>query len=417
MTEIPHDHLFDSSLAILADPYGFIGKRCDRVGSDLFRTRLLLKENICIRGRDAAEVFYDQDRFYRAGAVVPRAEIVLTGRGGVQGLDHDPHHHRKAMFTSVVGPHTACDVANRCTAEWRRRAKLWAASKGDISFYNETREVIARAVCDWAGVPISEAELPRITWMLSLLYEFPVAVGWRHWRARYYRKVADRWAAQIIEDTRAGKIKPPAGTALDAVANHRDEHGHLLPAKVAGVELQNILRPTIAVSVFVVYAAKMLHEHPECREPLATGGDEYLELFVQEVRRHCPFFPAVAARVRQDFEWRGFHFPKDMRVIFGLHATNHDPKVWDKPEEFRPERFRNWQYDPFTFVPQGGGDRDKGHRCPGDRFSAEITKAAVKFLTEDIKFDVPPQDLSLEMKHMPALPRSRFNIRNVKVVS
>jgi fatty-acid peroxygenase len=417
MAEIPRDRVRDSSVAIIADPYGFIGKRCDRLGSDIFRTRLLLKTNICIRGRDAAEMFYDMDRFYRKGAVLPRAEIVLTGRGGVQGLDHDPHHHRKAMFTSVVGPHTAGDVAQRCADEYRKRAKKWAQSKGDVCFYTESREVIARAVCDWAGLPISEAELPRITWMLSLLYEFPVARGWRHWRARYYRKVADRWAAQVIEDARAGKIKPAAGTALEAVANHRDEQGNLLPAKIAGVELQNILRPTIAVSVFVVYAAKMLQEHPECREPLANGGDEYLELFVKEIRRHCPFFPAVAARVRKDFEWRGYHFPKDTRVIFGLHATNHDPKLWDKPEEFRPERFRNWEFDPFSFVPQGGGDRDKGHRCPGDRFSEEITKAAIKFLTEEIAFDVPKQDLSLDMKKMPALPRSRFMIRNVKMKS
>ncbi|MGD9634683.1 MAG: cytochrome P450 [Pirellulales bacterium] len=416
MAEIPRDHLFDSSLAIVADPYGFIGKRCDRVGADLFRTRLLLKDNICMRGRDAAEIFYDQDRFYRKGAVVPRAEIVLAGRGGVQGLDHVPHHHRKAMFTSVVGPHTANDVADRCLAEWRKRAKQWAGHDS-VLFYNQTREVICRAVSDWAGVPISEAELPRITWILSLLYEFPVAIGWRHWRARWYRKVADRWAAQIIEDTRAGKIKPPAGTALDVVAKHRELEGNLLPAKTAGVELQNILRPTVAVSVFVVYAAKMLHEHPECREPLAAGGNEYLEMFVQEVRRHCPFFPAVAARVRQDFEWRGYKFPKDMRVLFGLHATNHDPKIWNAPHEFWPERFRNWQYDPFTFVPQGGGDREQGHRCPGDRFSVEITKAAVRFLTEDIAFDVPPQDLSLEMTHMPALPRSRFLMRNVRARS
>jgi fatty-acid peroxygenase len=413
MPEIPHDHLFDSSLAIVADPYGFIGKRCDRVGADLFRTRLLFATNICLRGRDAAEIFYDQDRFYRKGAVVPRAEIVLTGRGGVQGLDHDPHHHRKAMFTSVVGPHTACDVANRCLEGWRSRVKRWS-TQDSVVFYNETREVICRAARDWAGVPISDAELPRITWILSLLYEFPVAIGWRHWRARYYRKVADRWAAGIIDDVRAGRIKPPAGSALDVVANHRDQAGQLLEPKVAGVELQNVLRPTVAVSVFVVYAAKMLHEHPECRALLAQGGDEYAELFVMEVRRHCPFFPAVAARVRHDFEWRGYHFPKDTRVIFGLHATNHDPKLWDAPEEFRPERFRGWEFDPLSFVPQGGGDREVGHRCPGDRFSAEITKAAVKFLTEDIRYDLPPQDLSLEMTHMPALPRSRFVIRNVR---
>jgi fatty-acid peroxygenase len=178
-----------------------------------------------------------------------------------------------------------------------------------------------------------------------------------------------------------------------------------------------VLRPTIAVSVFVVYAAKMLHEHPECREQLVTGGDEYAEVFVQEVRRTCPFFPAVAARVRHDFEWSGYHFPKDTRVIFGLYATNHDPKLWDSPHEFRPERFRNWTYDPFSFVPQGGGDRELGHRCPGDRFSVEITKAAVKFLSEEIRYEVPPQDLSLEMSHMPALPRSRFVICNVRLAS
>jgi fatty-acid peroxygenase len=413
MAEIPHDHLFDSSLAIVADPYGFIGKRCDRVGADLFRTRLLLKENICLRGRDAAQMFYDQDRFYRKGAVVARAEIVLTGRGGVQGLDHEPHHHRKAMFTSVVGPHTAGDVAQRCCDEWRRRATRWA-SQDSIGFYSETREVICRAVCDWAGLPVKEAELPRVARMLATLYEFPVAIGWTHWRARFVRKRADRWAAGVIEDVRSGRIKPPIGSALEVVANHRDLEGNLLTPRVAGVEIQNVIRPTIAVAVFVVHAAMMLHEHLGCREQLATGGDEYLEMFVQEVRRTSPFFPAVAARVRHDFEWRDYHFPKDTRVIFGLYATNHDPKLWDSPHEFRPERFRNWSNDPWSFVPQGGGDRELGHRCPGDRFSVEITKAAVKFLTEDISYDVPPQDLSLEMTHMPALPRSRFIIRNVR---
>jgi len=413
MAEIPHDHLFDSSLAIVADPYGFIGKRCDRIGADLFRTRLLLKENICLRGRDAAEMFYDQDRFYRKGAVVARAEIVLTGRGGVQGLDHEPHHHRKAMFTSLVGPHTAGDVAGRCTNEWRRRATGWA-SQDSVGFYFETREVICRAVCDWAGLPITDEELPSVTRMLATLYEFPVAIGWTHWRARWVRKKADRWAAGIIEDVRAGKIKPLSGSALDVVANHRDLEGNLLSPHVAGVEIQNVIRPTIAVSVFVVHAAQMLHDHPECLEQQATGGDEYLEMFVREVRRTSPFFPAVAARVRHDFEWRGYHFPKDTRVIFGLYATLHDPKLWESPHEFRPERFRNWTEDLFSFVPQGGGDRELGHRCPGDSYSAEITKAAVKFLTEDISYDLPPQDLSLEMSHMPALPRSRFVIRNVK---
>ncbi len=63
-----------------------------------------------------------------------------------------------------------------------------------------------------------------------------------------------------------------------------------------------------------------------------------LDMFVQEVRRTSPFFPAVAVRVLHDFKWRGYRFPKYTRVILGLYATNHDPKPWESPHEFRPER-------------------------------------------------------------------------------
>src|SRR3546814_8592709 len=44
---------------------------------------------------------------------------------------------------------------------------------------------------------------------------------------------------------------PAEGTALHAWAWHRDEAGELLPARLAGVELQNSFRPMIAVARFV----------------------------------------------------------------------------------------------------------------------------------------------------------------------
>lgn len=57
------------------------------------------------------------------------------------------------------------------------------------------------------------------------------------------------------------------------------------------MELINLLRPTVEVAWFVMFAALALHQYPECRDKLDAGQDDYLERFVQEVRRFYPFFP------------------------------------------------------------------------------------------------------------------------------
>lgn len=43
---IPHDRRLESSLALLLDGYEFIARRCRRMGSDVFRTRLMLRDTI-----------------------------------------------------------------------------------------------------------------------------------------------------------------------------------------------------------------------------------------------------------------------------------------------------------------------------------------------------------------------------------
>lgn len=40
-------------------------------------------------------------------------------------------------------------------------------------------------------------------------------------------------------------------------------------------------------------------------------------------------------------------------------------------------------------------------------------KAALGFLVREARYTVPPQDLSLDMRRLPALPRSRFVIAPV----
>ncbi|MEW2382907.1 cytochrome P450 [Micromonospora sp. NPDC047707] len=412
MATMPVDRSPDSTLSFLRSGYRFISDRCDRYGTDIFTTRLLLVTTTCLRGRPAAELFYDTERFVRAKAMPLRAQRTLTGVGGVQGLDGAPHADRKAMFMSIMTPSGISRLGQLFDDEWRARIPVWERS-GPVVLYQEVARILTRAVCAWAGVPLAESQVNRRTAELHAMIESPAAIGPNHWRGLLARGRGERWAGDLVERVRAGTLPAPEGSALRAVAEHRDVEGRLLPRRIAAVELLNVLRPTVAVDRFVVFAALALHDHPAWREQVGES-DETTESFVQEVRRYYPFFPVTAARVRRSFDWQGYHFPEGRRVLLDLYGTNHDPALWPSPEEFRADRFIGWRGDPFSFIPQGGGEHRTGHRCPGEWITIELMKRAVTNLTSAMAYDVPPQDLALDLGRMPTLPASGFVVTGVR---
>lgn len=414
MPSIPRDRGFDGTLALLRDPYRFISKRCRQYGADLFETRLMLRKTLCMTGPEAAELFYDERRFMRHGAAPGRLQKTLFGQGGVQGLDDEAHRHRKQMFMRLMTPERIAKLAERTADEWRTCARKWASMER-VVLYDELHELLTRAVCAWAGVPLTESEVGERTRELTALFDAAGAVGPRHWWARLARKRSERWIEGIVGQIRDGRLRAPEQSAAHVIAWHRDLDGDLLSPRVAAVELLNVLRPTVAVAVYLVFAAHALHQHPECRQRLQSGEDGYAEWFVQEVRRFYPFFPSVLALVRQDFEWKGYPFPQGQRVVLDLYGTNHDARTWDARDEFRPERFRQWDASPFNFIPQGGGDHVLNHRCAGEWITIALMKVALSYLAGRLTYDVPDQDLRIDYARLPALPRSRFVLRNVRL--
>jgi fatty-acid peroxygenase len=410
MRTIPREHAFDSTLALLSDPYRFIAKGCERHHSDLFEARILMRRTVCMSGPIAAALFYDGRRFMRHGAAPEPVRATLFGKGGVQGLDGSAHLQRKALFMQILSPESVAQLANEVAEEWRLSADAWRGWRR-VLLYEASQELLMRAVCRWAGVPLPPQEVPARTRQLVALFD--EAASWHHLHARNARKQAEAWGAQLVEQARAGTLASARGRPLEAIARHRDADGALLAPRVAAVELLNLLRPTLAVSVFIVFAAHALHEYPRCLALLKSGEPGAVECFVQEVRRFYPFFPAVAARARDEFEWHGYSFRQGQRVLFDLYGTNHDARVWEAPEEFRPERFRERQPGPYEYVPQGGGDPNVQHRCPGEGVVLAVMKVSVEYLARRLGYDVPAQDLRVDFQRLPALPRSHFIMRDV----
>jgi fatty-acid peroxygenase len=48
--------------------------------------------------------------------------------------------------------------------------------------------------------------------------------------------------------------------------------------------------------------------------------------------------------------------------------------------------------------------------------TAEIMKVAIQFLSNEMRYEVPRQNLRVSMMRIPSLPRSGFVMRNVRAV-
>ncbi|MFB9202392.1 cytochrome P450 [Nonomuraea spiralis] len=403
--------VLDETLPLLLDPYRFIGDRARRLGSDVFETRLMLRRTVCMTGAEAAELFYDPELFVRHGAAPRRLQVTLFGRNGVQALDGEIHLARKAMFMSLMGREGRDRLTELAGRHWRERISQWERMP-QVVLYEEVSRLLCQAAGEWTGVPLPPARVPAVTATIQAAIEGAGGLGARYLRGRYARIKGDLWLSGLIRCARDNPRRFD-DTVTGLIARYRDPGGALLPVRTAAVELHNVLRPTVAVARFVTFAAMALHANPEHYERIREGDEPFVEHFVQEVRRFYPFFPFVAAKVARPFTWHGEHFPEGRRTLLDLHGIDHDPRLWDRPDEFRPERFAEWDGGEYDFVPQGGGDHYEGHRCPGEWLTIDLMKLAVTALTRWMTYRVPAQDLRMPPWRAPAIPNSRFVIDQV----
>ncbi|BCB90323.1 cytochrome P450 [Phytohabitans suffuscus] len=386
-------------LGFFLEGYGWLPNRRRRTADVVVRTHLLGRRVTALSGPDAARFFYDQDNVHRHGAAPGPARDTLFGRGGLQGLDGVDHRLRKAMFMSMLTGAGVGLLERHAAAAWAEAAATWAA-RDRVVLLDETARVLASAVAPWAGLRGDDGLAADL---VSMVDGFATA-GPRHRRARRARVRREAWL--VDEVTRARTNTPaPAGSALAAIAEHTGAAGEPLDARVAAVELLNVLRPTVAVCWYVTFAAHALHLWPEHRDRLRSGDPAYAEAFAHEVRRFYPFAPFIAGRANHDLAWEGHRVPAGSLVLLDVYGQNHDPLLWPDPYGFAPGRFLERRPGPYELVAQGGGDPLTGHRCPGEAVTVALLRTLLPMLAR-LDYTVPDQDVSISLRRVPARPRS-----------
>jgi fatty-acid peroxygenase len=213
----------------------------------------------------------------------------------------------------------------------------------------------------------------------------------------------------VVDGVRAGRVRPEPGTVLDELARSG------LPSRTAGVELLNVLRPTVAVAWLGTFAAYRFAEHTDWRERLAgpDGGRDRLA-FSQEVRRTTPFAPVLAAKVHQRADLEGLALRPGDRLVLDVMGIDHDPARWPDPQRFDPERFLDVRPGDYDLVPQGGGPVRTGHRCPGESVALSLLDVTLRILA---LVDYTPMSTDVDLSRMPTLPEGGLVVRVPETVS
>lgn len=368
------------------------------------RARLAGMRAVALEGPDAVRFFYDEDHVRRSGALPEPVVGTLFGKGAVHTLDGHPHRVRKSMFVALLMGDGIGPLVERTTAAWDDAVTAWSQRRS-IVLFEEAAEVLAGSVTRWAGIPVTDDEVPGLARDLLAMVDGFATGGPRHFRARRARGRREAWLADLVSAVREGRTTVPEGSAVNVVARHRDSDGELLDPRVAAVELINIIRPTVAISWFLAFSGHALIRWPEHRERLASGDPAFALAFAHEVRRFYPFAPFLGGKAPREIEWDGQRIPQGAMVLIDLYGQNHDPDLWDDPYVFRPERFLGTDIGAFELIPQGGGDPRAGHRCPGEDVTVTVLSALAVRLAR-LRFDVPEQDLSISLRRIPAKPAS-----------
>ena len=371
------------------------------------------KKAICITGRETARLFYNPEYFIRHKANPKRIQKTLFGENAIQGMDGAAHLHRKELFLSILAPERISVLRQIVRTRYTKAISVWTR-RDQICLFDEIGTILCKSTCEWCDIPITtkEAKLHGQQFM-TMVYAI-AQIGPKYWQGKSARKKTEDWIKSVIKDVRSGERTPKKGSALDQITKFRDIDGTPLTDRAAAIELINVIRPIVAISIYIVYAALALHEYPQYRELLKDPEDPFYNMFVQEVRRFYPLGPFLGARVKKDFSWHGYPFKKGTLVFLDVYGINSDPSIWKTPKSFDPENFRDWDHDLFEMIPQGGGDPKTGHRCPGEVITIDLMKDTVDFLVNKIQYTVPAQNLHYSLRKIPTLPESGFLMTNIK---
>jgi cytochrome P450 len=204
---------------------------------------------------------------------------------------------------------------------------------------------------------------------------------------RAYDAVIDEMIDEALADPRLEERADVMALLLRA---HYEDGSSMSRSQIADELLTLLAAGHETTATSLAWAVERLRRHPAVLARLteeARGEDGVLRMAtIHEVQRTRPVIVATSRVVVADdgFELGEWRIPKGHRVVVSASMIHNDPRFFDDPLTFAPDRFVDRKPDTYTWVPFGGGTR----RCIGAAFAHMEMDIVLRTLLRE--FDLAP---------------------------
>jgi cytochrome P450 len=313
------------------------------------------------------------------------------------------HRERVATYANVM-----VDYTQRLTSKWQ------AGETRDIhrDMMRLTLEIVVSCLfsadvssdVDAVGTTLKELVKPfasqaTLKWILNNRLPTPA-----HFRFHALAKRIDKVVYRIISERRvSGKDE---GDLLSMLLAARDEDGSQMSDRQLRDEVMTLfLAGHETTALTLAWSWYLLGTHPGVerkfhaelddvlgdREPTAADLPRlrYTEQIAKESMRLYPPAYGLGREAIEDCEIGGYRVPAGTQVFMFQWATQRDPRFYDDPLEFKPERWTdefNGRLPKYAYFPFGAGPR----ACIGASFAMMEIILALATIGQRFRLELVP---------------------------
>ncbi|KAK8637520.1 hypothetical protein V6N13_064939 [Hibiscus sabdariffa] len=277
---------------------------------------------------------------------------------------------------------------------------------------------------------VSDA-LPFLRWL---------DVGGDEKSMRKIAKESDRVMDGWLREHKQNRVEDEADSEKDfmgiMLSLLRDAEEHDADTINKATSLVLILGGEDTTSITMTWALSLLLNNPDVLNKIQLELDTHVgkdKLFVTEsdtknlvflqstIKETLRLYPAAPLSLIheaiEDCTVNGYHVSAGTWLIVNIRKIQRDPRVWENPFEFRPERFMTTQNDVdvkgqnFELIPFGSGRR----MCPGVSLALQVLQLTLANLLHWFEFK-SPSDETIDMREAPGITSVKATPLEVHII-
>ncbi|CAF0931376.1 unnamed protein product, partial [Didymodactylos carnosus] len=417
-------------------------ERLKKLYGDIYRLTILGKKVVVVSNHELVDFVCDESKFDKAVDGVLEEMRALGGDGLVTAHTSEPNwklahkilipafgaHAIRNMFPEMV------DIASQLLLRWKR----FAGEEINVcdNFTRLTLDTIALCSFDYRFNSFYQEKMHHfVDAMINVLIEsnkrvqrLPLQNTLMMGTARrYYEDIA--YMHKLCDDIVKQRREHPNNTndLLNRMINGKDpETGYQLSDENIRYQMVTFLiaghETTSGLLSFALY---YLLKNPYALQKAQAEADQYDEITIdtlsklkyidavlKETLRLQPTAPIFTVQSKEGKVTLpgGYEIDKNDVIIIMLSQLHRDPKVWDRPEEFLPERMLNGGFESLpsnAWKPFGNGQRS----CIGRPFAMQESLLAIALILKHFNIEFVDPTYDLRVKETLTIKPEGFKVR------